>query len=217
MRGHIRRRGRNSWEIKYDINRADGGGRRIVYRYFKGQRRKAMAELTRLLAQVADGKHVDSSNLTIAEFIRSRLTLWRSTSAISPKTAQSYEGLLDYQIVPFIGNKLLQKLTTRDVEDWHATLRASGRLDGKGGLGPRTIQHAHRLLVKALREAMRHDIVVRNVATLQQAPRVTRADMRILTLDQIRALPAQLTGHPLKALVVTALHTGARRGELLAL
>jgi integrase len=216
MSGHIRRRGARSWELKYDVAR-NNRRRQIRYRSFKGTRRQAEAELARLLAQVADGRHVDPSRLTVAGFVAERLALWRTTGAISPKTAQFYQTLLDYQIRPFLDGKLIQKLTTRDVEDWHATLQTRGRLDGKGGLSPRTIRHAHRLLSKALREAMRHDLVIRNVATLQRPPQVTRAAMQILSLDQIRALPAQLNEHALEALAMTALHTGARRGELLAL
>jgi integrase len=214
--GHIRRRGARSWELKYDAPRNDGR-RQIRYRSFKGTRRQAEAELARLLAQVADGRHVNPSRLTVAEFVGERLALRRSTGTISPKTAQTYRTLLDYQITPVLGGKLIQKLTTRDIEDWHATLQGSGRQDGKGGLSPRTVQHAHRLLGKALREAMRHDLLLRNVTTLQRTPRVPRRPMRILTAEQIRALPARLQGHPLEALALVALFSGMRRGELLAL
>ena len=54
MRGHIRRRGRSSWEIKYDIARTDGR-RQTRYKAFKGPRREAQAELTRLLGQAQAG------------------------------------------------------------------------------------------------------------------------------------------------------------------
>jgi integrase len=41
--------------------------------------------------------------------------------------------------------------------------------------------------------------------------------MQILTPEQVRELPAKLAGRPLSALIITALFTGLRRGELLAL
>ena len=125
MKGHVRRRGARSWELKYDADRA-GGRRRTVFKSFKGTRREAQAELVRLLAQVADGGHVDPSRLTVAEYMRSRLQHWRAMSAISPKTAQGYAGLIENQIVPFLGTKLIQKLATRDIETWHATLLTKG-------------------------------------------------------------------------------------------
>jgi hypothetical protein len=43
MRGHIRRRGANSFEIKYDVANTSGA-RKTVYRSFKGTRREAQAE-----------------------------------------------------------------------------------------------------------------------------------------------------------------------------
>lgn len=216
MRGHIRRRGTDSWELKYDIDRAEGG-RHTVYRSVKGTKREAAAELARLLARAADGGHVDPSKLTVGELVHSRLAHWRAAGTVSPKTAEGYTGLIAAQIVPFIGSIPLQKLTTRDVEAWHGTLLARGRHDGRGGVSARTVGHAHRLLSKALREALRHEMVTRNVATAQRPPRVDADAIPILLPEQVAALPAQLDGHPLAAAAIVALFTGMRRGELLAL
>jgi integrase len=222
VRGHIRRRGVSSWELKYDIARAEGG-RHIVYRSFKGTRREAAAELARLLARAADGGHVDPSKLTVADHVRARFEQWKASGAISPKTAEGYAGLIERHIVPHIGGKLLQKLTTRDVEGWHSTLMTSGRKgrygqpDGQAGVSRRTIGHAHRVLSKALREGMRHDLVLKNVAAIQRAPKVAAEEMAILSPEQVAELPARLKDHALGAPAIVALFTGMRRGELLAL
>jgi integrase len=222
MRGHLRRRGQRSFELKFDIDRADGQ-RQTIYRSFKGTRRAAQAELTRLLAQIQEGGHVEPSKLTVGEHIRTRFEQWKATGTISPKTAEGYAGLIEHHIIPHLGGKLLQKLTTRDVEAWHSTLLTKGRKgrygrpDGQAGVSTRTIGHAHRVLSKALREGMRHDLVLRNVATIQRAPKVTADEMVILTPEQVTELPARLDGHVLAAPAITALFTGMRRGELLAL
>jgi len=222
MRGHIRKRGSNSWELKYDVER-EGGGRRTVYRSFRGPRRAAQAELTRLLVQVAEGGHVDPSRLTVGEHVMARLAHWRASGTISPKTAERYEQLITRQILPHLGSRPLQKLTTRDVEAWHAALMTTGRKgrygqpDGERGVSPCTIGHAHRILRKALSEAMRHELVPKNVCTVQRAPKATAEEMRILTSEQVAAFPALLDGHELEAPATVALFTGLRRGELLAL
>jgi integrase len=222
MRGHIRKRGSNSWELKYDVER-EGGGRRTVYRSFRGPRRAAQAELTRLLVQVAEGGHVDPSRLTVGEHVMARLAHWRASGTISPKTAERYEQLITRQILPHLGSRPLQKLTTRDVEAWHAALMTTGRKgrygqpDGERGVSPCTIGHAHRILRKALSEAMRHELVPKNVCTVQRAPKATAEEMRILTSEQVAAFPALLDGHELAAPATVALFTGLRRGELLAL
>jgi integrase len=221
-RGHIRRRGRDSWELKYDVDRG-GRGRRTIYRSFKGTRREAQAELARLLAQVADGGHVEPSKLTVGEHVMARLAHWRTSGTISPKTAERYAGLIENQIVPQLGSKLVQKLGTQDIEAWHSTLLTKGRKgrngkpDGESGVSARTIGHAHRILRKALGEAQKHGLVIRNVCTIERAPKVAAEEMQILTPQQVNDLPALLHGHVHEAPALVALHTGMRRGELLAL
>jgi integrase len=217
MKGHIRKRGRNSWEIKYDVDR-DGDGRRTVYRSFKGTRREAQAELARLLAQVADGGHVDPNQLTVADHVRTRVAHWHAAGVTSAKTHERYLELVEYQIARFpVGSRPLQKLSHADIEQWHTALKTKGRRDGKGGVSSRTVHHAHKLLTKALREGVRHGLVLRNVATEERPPKISAKLMQILAPEQVRDLPTQLAGRPIWAPAVTALFTGARRGELLAL
>jgi len=216
MRGHIRKRGRNSWEIKYDLDRAHGQ-RQTRYRSFKGTRREAQDELARLLAQVADGGHVDPSKVTVAEYLRERLKVWRAMGTISAKPAERYDQLIENQVVPFIGGKPLQKLTEREVETWHARLLSDGRHDKTGGVSTRTVRDVHRILFKALDEAVRHKLVPQNVCALQPPPKVVSEEMHILTPDQVAGFAALLDGHEFAAPALTALFTGMRRGEVLGL
>ena len=221
MRGHIRKRGSNSYELKYDAGR-EGGRRRTRYKNVKGSRREAQTELNRLLAQVADGGHVDPHRLSVGAYLCERVAHWRAMNTISPKTEQGYNELLKNQILPHLGTVPLQKLTARDIENWHATLLSRGRKGpsgrpGQGGVSPRTVAHAHRVLNKALREAVRHELVLRNVCTAQRAPKVVPVEMHILSLAQVKEFPTALDGHELAAPAVTALFCGLRRGEILAL
>jgi integrase len=136
---------------------------------------------------------------------------------ITPRTAERYYELLANQIVPHIGQKPLQKLKPADIEAWHATLKTAGRKSGRGGLSTRTIRHAHRLLSKALKEGMRHDLIVRNVAATEQPPKVEGEEILVLDRDRVRLLVERLRGHSMYPVAITALFTGLRRGELLAL
>jgi integrase len=218
MKGHIRRRGENSWELKFDIgNDPVTGARRVRYHSFRGTKKKAQARLVELMASVGAETYVDANKVTVAEHVGARIDLWEQSGEISAKTAERYRGLLNKQMVPHIGGKLLQKLRTVDIEQWHSTLQTKGRADGKGGISNRTIGHAHRVLGKALREAARHDLVIRNVAAEEGAPTVSDEEMVILTPDQLASLPALLAGKPLLTRAMVLVQTGMRRGELLAL
>jgi integrase len=94
-------------------------------------------------------------------------------------------------------------------------LRA-GRADG-GPLAARTVGHAHRVLHRALSRAVSLEIVRRNVAHAVPPPRVEVAEVAILCPEQITEVLERLEGHSLRPIVVLALGTGMRRGELCAL
>jgi integrase len=218
MTGHIRRRGKRSWELKFDDGHDAATGKRIIrYQSFKGTKRAAERYLTELLKARDDGSYVEPSKLTVGEHIRARVDQWEAAGDISPKTAERYRELVENQIVPHLGAKLLQKIKPADLEAWHTTLKASGRKDGEGGVSARTIGHAHRILKKALGEALKNDLITRNAAASQKAPKVESEEMVILTDDQMKTLLPAIAGRAIYAPAVVALFTGLRRGELLAL
>jgi integrase len=216
MKGHIRKRGRNSFELKYDAGRDDAGRRKICYATVKGTRQQAQAKLAELLAALGAGNFVEPSRVTVAAFVRARVDQWEAAGDISARTAQRYRQLVEHQIAPHIGGVLLQRLRPLDVEDWHSTLRNSGRVRGSGGLAVRTIRHAHRVLAKALRDATRNELVVRNVASGQTAPRVDDAE-DVAIVHDVPLLIRQLTGWRYRTVALVALFTGMRLGEVLAL
>lgn len=218
MKGHIRRRGEHSWELKFDIGRDEKTGRRITqFHSFKGTKKEAEQKLRELLGSFDKGSYVARSNLTVGEHVASRVAQWESLPKIGLKTAERYSELLNNQIIPHIGQMPLQKLKPSDIEAWHATLKTAGRRDGRGGVSAQTIRHAHRLLSKALKEGMRHDLVVRNVATSERPPKVERKEVAVLDRDQVKLLVERLRGQAMYPITITALFTGMRRGELLAL
>ena len=218
MRGNITRRGKASWRVKFDLDRDPVSGKRQTrYVTVRGKRQDAERELARLLNEAHNGTLVEPSKLTVAEYMRARVEHWHASKQISAKTAERYRELVENQITPHIGNTLLQKLRPLDLEKWHTALDRSGRKDGKSGVSKRTVGHAHRVLFKALNEAVKHGLIIQNAAAVEKAPKVQADEMVILTSEQVSDLAAKLRGHAMCAEAITALFTGLRRGELLAL
>jgi len=218
MRGHIRKRGLQSWELKYDLGIDPRTSKRIIkYQNIKGTKREAQAKLAELIASVTKGSHVEPSKVTVAEFVRSRIDQWEAAGKISARTAARYRELATNQIAPFIGAKVLQKLRRLDIEDWHTTLRNSGRADGKGGISPRSIGHAHRVLSKALTDAAKDHMIVNVVTKLEAAPKVP--DQEMIIAKDVPGLIAKLkaSGGQLYVPAMLSLFTGMRRSEVLAL
>jgi len=217
-RGHIRKRGENSFEIKYEVGIDPRTGKRQTqYVSFKGSKREAQAKLTELLGSVDEGSHVDPNKITIADFMRSRIDQWEASASITARTTERYRELTKNQIEPFLGAKLLQKLKPLDIEGWHTILRTKGRVDGKPASAS-TIAHVHRIMSKALKEAVEHDLVVRNVVAIKSAPTVKSTDKVIVRAEEISTFIDKMRPRArYYAATILGLFYGLRLGETLAL
>jgi integrase len=208
MIGHIRERSPGHWAIVLDVADPQTGKRRRKWHSFQGTKREAQKECARLIASIGQGAYVERSRMSVAEFVASRIDQWQAAGDISARSAERYRSTASCQIAPHIGSRPLQKLTRLDLEAWHTALR-------NGGLAARTIGIAHRLLGTALRDAERDGLVVRNVAKFQRAPKVEAEE--VVIVRDVPALIEALKGSQLYPIVIAALFTGMRLGELLAL
>src|SRR5262245_34752184 len=94
--GNITKRGKNSWQIKFDVTSPDGSRKtRSASAY--GTRQDAQRELTRLLSERDKGMLADPTNATVAEYLRAWLD---SATKQSPKTLERYSQLTEKQIIP---------------------------------------------------------------------------------------------------------------------
>jgi len=221
MTGHIRRRGEQSWELKFDLGLDPLTGKRITkYRAFKGSKKEAKVELVKLINAAHHGDYVDPSKTTVSEFIERWLRDWVAIN-VGAKTSERYGELTSAHVKPYIGAALIQKLQPVHLAELYAKLLREGNrqrgLDKITGLSPRTVGHVHRAIHKALKVAVEWGVVNRNVADVARPPRMDAAELEILSVDDARNLIATLEGHPLYFIAVLGLATGMRRGELLAL
>jgi integrase len=90
---------------------------------------------------------------------------------------------------------------------------------GKDGaaLSATTVGHAHRVLHRLLVRAVKDELIARNVAAIIKPPKPSEREIEILAADQLTTVLGRLNGHELEPIAVSALGSGARRGELLAL
>ena len=208
MRGNITRRGKSSWQLKFDVGTIDGK-RRTRYATVRGSRQDAQRELTRLLKAADDGTLTDPSKVTVGEYVRRWIA---GAQGRTPKTVERYGELCERQIVPHLGSIQLQKLRPEHVQQWHGTL-----LSGDRPLARWTVTHAHRVLRLALSDAVKNGTVSRNVATVHKPPTPEQEEVAILTPEQIEEVLCKLAGHFLYPIASLAIDTGMRRGELCGL
>ncbi len=83
-----------------------------------------------------------------------------------------------------------------------------------GGVKPTTATRIHATLRSALNDAYRDDLLPRNVADKARLPRIERKDVQVLAPDDVKALLKAVKGHRLEPLILLAMATGLRQGEL---
>jgi integrase len=213
MAGHIRRRGSHSWELKFDVGVDSAGRRKTRYASFKGTKREAEIQLAKLVAAAEAGTLAEPSKTMVGAY----LLAWMDGShGLAGKTAERYRQLIEAQIIPHLGAIVLQKLKPAHIADWHDKLVRGGGKDGRP-LSARTVGHAHRVLHRALARAAAIELVSRNVASVVKLPQVDETEIESLRADEIDVVLTALKDHWLEPIVILALSSGARRGEMLAL
>jgi integrase len=216
MTGHIRRRGKGSWELKFDPGTDPvTGRRRIRYASFKGSKREAEIQLAHLVAQNAAGDGVDPSKETVAEFMQRWERDW-ATVNVTPKTLERYGGIIRLYVVPRIGAVRMQKLRAVHLQELYAKLLRGGGKNGRA-LSAASVCGVHRLLHRALGHGATWGVVAQNIATLVKPPPLPHSEIKVLTEEQIGAVLRHFNGRTLRPVVSFLIGTGARRGEALAL
>lgn len=219
MRGHIRRRGKQSWELTIDQGKdPTTGRRRRRFVTVQGTKHDAERILAEVLHQRDTGVDISPGKLTLAEYLRRWLRDYAANN-VSLSTLERYRGIIETHLVPALGGLRLRDLRPAHIQAAYGrALAAGGRADGgAGGLRPRTVLKHHRLLHEALGHAVRWQLIARNPVEAVTPPRPERSEMRVLDTDDTRRLLEEAATTPYHALIYVAVATGARTGELLAL
>jgi integrase len=210
MTGHVRQRSAGSWEIKFDAGRDPiTGKRKTRYVTVKGGKKAAQQELRRLLSTVDEGRFVEPSKMTLAQYLEQWLDE-HARHRVSGKTFERYRELLRLHVVPVIGTRLLTRTEPLHIQSCHGAMRVRG-------LSAQTIKHTHRVLSQALRQATRLRLIAINPADAVDAPRVARSEMKVIDQAQTAALLKGSERSSIHIPVLLAVTTGMRRGEILAL
>jgi len=177
--------------------------------HFLGKDREEVAKnLTAAKKSRDDGLPVIVERQTVRQFMKTWLEAARPS--LRERTWVRYEQYVRLHIEPALGKFTLTKLSPQHLQKLYADRLAAGS-------SPTTVHHLHATIHRALRQAVRWNLVVRNIADLVDPPRDAHFEITTLSSDQARTLLATADGNRLEALYVLALTTGMRQGELLGL
>jgi integrase len=216
MKGHVRKRG-DKWCFVVELPRDEVTGKRRQ-KWFSGfnTKKEAQQALIEKLREIQTGLLVDTTEMTVAEYMQYWLDNYAKASC-RHTTYNVYVQRTNRYVIPCIGHLKLKDLKTMHLQKMYAELLRTGAKYRPGGIAPITVRHIHGMIHRALENAMRWQIVPRNVAQLVDLPRVEKKETVVLTRDQVQKLVMAASGHELYIPILLAVTTGMRYAEIFGL
>lgn len=209
-----RRDGR--WEGRY-IRCYDATGK-AKYGYIYGRTYSDVKD--ELVQKKADAIRQPNSGSLRAVVYSDILDGWLRASKLKTKesTHARYSQLVRTHIKPHLGRYQLSRISTQQVECFLEYLLSKGRLDGAGGLSPKTVTDILAIIKNTMEYARYQNLAV--ICNLEKlSVKGKEKEMRVLTPEEQDALAAVLVHNMdrYKFGVLLSLYTGIRIGELCAL
>lgn len=206
--GSFYQRADGRWEALLTIPADAPGGpaRRSFYGKTKAE---AMSKMRESQRKVEQGLPIIPEKQKVGDFLDDWLRDVVKPS-VRPSTYVSYAMLVKQHLKPGLGHHKLARLTPQQVQA-HLNVKLAS------GLSARSVQYQRAVLRRALNQALKWDLVSRNVATLVEPPTARRFEIQPLSPSQARAFLSTVEGDRLEALYRTAIAMGLRQGEALGL
>lgn len=203
-------------------------------RSFSGKTQKEVREkMQAALVELNNHDYQQPSKITLGEW----LTIWEEEylNAVKPFTKLNYTQHIKNHIRPALGKRKLQELNGTDIQRFYNQLLLTGgkkrlhdetgRIVKKNGetvyipapLSAKTVKNIHGVLHRALEKAVKLGYIRTNPADSCELSRAEKKEIRPLDSEDIARLMEALQDHPFRALFLTTLFTGMRRGEICGL
>jgi integrase len=214
--GTIVRQKDGRWVAAMTVGRHPETGK-LTRTWFYCRTRQEVAD--RLAAASSDldrGTFVAPRKLTVGQWLTTWLQGYKRPW-VSAVTFDSYEMLVRRHLIPTLGHIPLKDLRPEHVQQLYNEKLKAGRTDGRGGLSVQAVRYLHAVLHGALQQALKNQLVVRNVTEAARRPGEVKREILPLTLPQVDQLLTAIEQDRQFVAVFLELGTGLRRGELLAL
>ncbi|WP_417900455.1 tyrosine-type recombinase/integrase [Bacillus haimaensis] len=187
-----------------------GNRKRKVQKNFK-TKRDAKAALDIAIADLQkekDNKEV-KEDISLGNYLDYWLNSYAKSNT-SPNTYRGYEQIIRVHLKPGLGHIMLHELRPLQIQSYY--------VEKLEDLSAQTVKHHHRLLSKAINDAVDWEFVNRNVVQQAKPPKPKKFRPTFYSKDELDSLlEAAKSSMVYYPVIYTAGHTGARLGELRAL
>jgi integrase len=203
--GSLGLRSDGRWHVRVPLPRDEQTGKRRYKHKYAATQAEAVELLKRASGQALAGELRTTSTPRVGAF----LDKWHEQYAPDwkPATRSSYRLAIDTHLKPAFGHLRIEQLSPAKIQTW---MRQQAEEHG----ARRRITLARATLRSALAEAVRLDLVSRNVAAARfKVPAPQKRPIMPFEFEQAVAFVAAAREHRLGALYLTALACGMRIGE----
>ena len=209
-RGTVRKRSKGSWELRWDEPVGEDGKRKQRSKTYKGTKKLADAELTRIEADLNKSDAERASEMPVEECCR-RFLEERSGTDLRPSTVVLYEGFFKNFLVPVCGEIPLARV------DRNALQQVINMMIDRG-LAASTIHADHAYMKGFFSWAVRAKLLLATpVKGLSLPERSRKSSGQMLSAPEVADVLAVVEGTACWLPAFLGLHTGMRPGEVLGL
>lgn len=214
---NIRKRKDGRWEVRIICSYDAAGKARYHSLYGKtyAEVKRKRKDFTETQDKIDTGYQPDTK-ITVTQVLCEWLVSRKDS--VKQSTYANYANLLKRHIVPSLGDYEVSRLTADIVNQFLREKLYCGRLDGTGGLSPKTVADIRSVLLLGL-EYGKEQKYPCAIDKKIFCPRNYQPQMRILTMEEQSRLEKVIfeNPQPLELGVILALYSGLRIGEVCAL
>jgi integrase len=198
------------WYFVIEAGKDANGKRTRKKRSFETKKDAKMA-MAEALIEVQN--HLNTKKnvvITVGEYLTYWLENYAKTNT-KPKTFAEYEKIVKTHLQPSLGHIKLHELKSIQLQNYYK--------EKLNGLSAQSVTHHHRVLSKALNDAIDWEFIDKNVAKGAKPPKPFKREMNTYTIEQLNLLvkSAKERTPVFFPIIYAAAHTGMRKSELIGL
>ena len=218
--GMVRKREDGRWEGRIVVGHKENG--EPIFRYVLAKTQKELlAKLHRDMDIYQDAQLTEDSRMTLGEWLDRWMEEYGAVT-LRPNTLRSYEQYIRCYVKPYLGGKIVSRVTRLDIQKLYRKLKKEGRVHDHPEYGHELsdsmVLRIHAMLHRCLKDAERDHIVPYNPTDGVKLPKSNYKPKQVLDREQMDSFLAAVDKNEIwRDFFYTELTTGLRRGEICGL
>jgi len=212
MAGSIQDRGNGKYFLTVSSGfKADGKRNRKTRTVKAKSYRDAEKKLAAFITEVEAGEYIAPSHIKFGDYVK----VWRKDAKkkVSPKTIETYDYVLNARILPALAHHKMEAISHVHLNDFLEETK-------NAGLSSSTMQKHYNVLNSIFKLAVKNETLKKNPMDKVDKPTVRYKQGQVYDSEELKQLFRLLEKEENKQMVLmvkTALKTGMRKSEMLAL